>query len=109
MGTVYFKIRVNGYARTAADTPVTVEFEQSTYTVAESDDSSTTDMTENEVEVKVTLSADPGRTVIIPITTTNEGGATSSDYSGVPTSVHLRQRRDGADVHLHRDRGHRRR
>ena len=66
---------------------VTVEFEQSTYTVAESDDSSTTDVTENEVEVKVTLSADPGRTVIIPISTTPEGGATGSDYSGVPTSV----------------------
>ena len=46
MGSVYFKIRVNGYARTAA---VTVEFEDSTYTVAESDDSETTDVTENEV------------------------------------------------------------
>ena len=66
---------------------VTVEFELSTYTVAESDDSETTDMTENAVEVKVTLSADPGRTVIIPITKTNEGGATNSDYSGVPASV----------------------
>ena len=68
-------------------TAVTVEFEQSTYTVAESDDSSTTDVTENEVEVKVTLSADPARQVIIPITKTNEGGATNSDYSGVPASV----------------------
>ena len=66
---------------------VTVEFEDSTYTVAESDDSTTTDVTENAVEVKVTLSADPGRTVIIPITKTNEGGATNSDYSGVPASV----------------------
>ena len=68
-------------------TAVTVEFEDSTYTVAESDDSETTDMTENAVEVKVTLSADPGRTVIIPITKTNEGGASNSDYSGVPASV----------------------
>ena len=66
---------------------VTVEFEESTYAVAESDDSTTTEVTENEVEVTVTLSADPLRTVTIPITTTNEGGATSSDYSGVPTSV----------------------
>ena len=66
---------------------VTVEFEHSTYTVAETDDSTTTDVTENEVEVKVTLSADPERTVIIPITKTNEGGATNSDYSGVPASV----------------------
>ena len=68
-------------------TAVTVEFEQSTYTVAESDDATTTDVTENEVEVTVTLSADPGRTVIIPITKTNEGGASNSDYSGVPASV----------------------
>ena len=87
MGTVYFKIRVNGYARTAADTPVTVEFEHDTYTVAESDDTSTTDVTENAVEIKVTLSAAPGRTVTIPITKTNEGGASNSDYSGVPASV----------------------
>ena len=35
----------------------------------------------------VTLSADPERTVEVPITTTNQGGATSADYSGVPTSV----------------------
>ena len=84
-GSVYFKIRVNGYARTA--TAVTVEFEESAYTVAESDDSETMDVTENEVEVTVTLSADPGRTVIIPITKTNEGGASNSDYSGVPASV----------------------
>ena len=72
-----------------AQTPVavTVEFEHSTYTVAESDDSSTMAVTENAVEVKVTLSADPMRPVIIPITKTNEGGATNSDYSGVPASV----------------------
>ena len=35
----------------------------------------------------VTLSADPERTVEVPITTTNQGGATSADYSGVPASV----------------------
>ncbi len=71
-----------------AQTPaVTVEFEHSTYTVAETDDSMTMAVTENEVEVKVTLSADPLRPVTIPITKTNEGGATNSDYSGVPTSV----------------------
>ena len=72
-----------------AQTPVavTVEFEQSTYTVAESDDADTMDVTENAVEVTVTLSADPLREVIIPITKTNEGGATNSDYSGVPNSV----------------------
>ena len=32
------------------------------------------------------LSADPRRTVTIPLTKTNQGGATASDYS-VPTSV----------------------
>ena len=35
----------------------------------------------------VTLSADPERTVTIPITKTNQGGATSADYSGVPATV----------------------
>ena len=74
-------------AEAQAQVAVTVAFEASTYTVAESDDSSTTDVTENSVEVKVTLSADPLREVIIPITRTNQGGATDSDYSGVPTSV----------------------
>ena len=33
------------------------------------------------------LSADPQRTVTIPITKTDQDGATSSDYSGVPASV----------------------
>ena len=74
-------------AEAQAPVAVTVAFEASTYTVAESDDSATTDVTENAVEVKVTLSADPLREVIIPITRTNQGGATNSDYSGVPTSV----------------------
>ena len=74
-------------AEAQAPVAVTVAFEASTYTVAESDGSSTTDVTENAVEVKVILSADPLREVIIPITRTNQGGATDSDYSGVPTSV----------------------
>ena len=56
---------------------VTVSFGQSAYFVAEA--STTT--------VKITLSADPERTVTIPITATDLGGATSADYSGVPTSV----------------------
>ena len=46
---------------------VTVSFEQATYSVAESDDSSTANEQENEVTVKVTLSADPERTVDIPL------------------------------------------
>ncbi len=56
---------------------VTVRFEQSTYTVAEG----------NDVTVKVKLSADAERTVTIPITKDNQGGATDADYSGVPASV----------------------
>ena len=56
---------------------VEVSFEQGTYTV---DEGST-------VPVTVTLNADPERTVIIPITTTDQDGASSADYSGVPASV----------------------
>ena len=55
--------------------------------MAESDDPDTTGVTENTVEVTITLSADPERTVIIPISKTNQGGATSADYSGVPQNV----------------------
>ena len=70
----------------APDT-VTVSFGSAAYTVAESDDSDTPDLTENTVEVTVTLSADPERTVIIPIEKTNQGGATTADYSGIPQNV----------------------
>ena len=66
---------------------VTVSFGSAAYTVAESDDPDTLDVTENTVEVTVTLSADPERTVVIPIEKTNQGGATTADYSGVPQNV----------------------
>ena len=57
---------------------VTVQFgARASYTVAESDDTGTATVTENAVEVTVTLSADPERTVIIPIVKTDQGGATS--------------------------------
>ena len=59
------------------DPIVTVAFGQDSHTVAEGASQSIT----------VTLSADPERTVAIPLTTTNRGGATSADYSGVPASV----------------------
>ena len=59
------------------DPEVTVAFEQDTRSVAEG----------GTVSVKVTLSADPERTVAIPITATNEDGASGSDYSGVPANV----------------------
>ena len=66
---------------------VTVRFEKSSYTVAESDDSSTMNVEENKATVKVVLSADPERTVTIPIDKTNQDGASNADYSGVPEGV----------------------
>ena len=56
---------------------VTVSFGAASYAVAEG--SSRT--------VTVELSADPERTVVIPIETTDQGGAIAADYSGVPPSV----------------------
>ena len=59
------------------DPEVTVSFDQAAYSVAEGD----------MVTVTVRLSADPERTVEIPITATGQDGATSpADYT-VPTSV----------------------
>ena len=55
---------------------VTANFEQGSYGVVEGD----------SVSVAVRLSADPERTVTIPLTATEQGGATSADYS-VPVSV----------------------
>ena len=56
---------------------MTVSFGQANYTVAEGD----------PVSVTVTLSADPERTVVIPLTHTPQGSTTSADYSGVPANV----------------------
>ena len=56
---------------------VTVSFGQGSYSVAEGD----------MVDVTVTLSADPERTVEIPISTSNQGGATPADYTVTPTTV----------------------
>ena len=56
---------------------VTVQFSQGSYTVAEGATQSVT----------VTLSADPERTVVVPIATVNQGTASDADYSGVPSSV----------------------
>ena len=63
--------------RDDADPAVTVSFGASTYTAAEG----------GTATVTVTLSADPERTVAVPITTTNQGGASAADYSGVPATV----------------------
>ena len=59
------------------DPAVTVSFGASTYTAAEG----------GTATVTVTLSADPERTVAIPVTKTNQGGASAADYSGVPATV----------------------
>ena len=56
---------------------VTASFGQESHTVAEGATQSVT----------VTLSADPERTVTIPIVTMGQDGASSDDYSGVPDSV----------------------
>ena len=56
---------------------VAVMFGQADYSVAEG----------STVPVTVTLSADPERTVTIPLTATNEGGASISDFSGVPATI----------------------
>ena len=58
------------------DPAVTASFEQGTYSVAEGD----------TVSVKVVLSADPERTVTVPILAADQNGATAADYS-VPAQV----------------------
>ena len=40
-----------------------------------------------KVEVEVTLDVDPERTVTVPLTVTDQDGASPADYSGVPSSV----------------------
>ena len=67
------------------DPPVTVSFELGTYSVPEG----------GSVTVKVQLSADPQREVVVLLTTTNQGGASSGDYSGVPASVTFQSRDTG--------------
>ena len=57
------------------DPEVTVQFEQSSYSVTEG----------STQTVKVTLSADPERTVTVPLTTTDQGGATPGDYDLTPS------------------------
>ena len=69
------------------DPEVTVSFDQGSYTVAESDDLGTSGVQENEATVKVTLSADPERQVVIPIGELFLDGLTAGDYSGVPGNV----------------------
>ena len=75
------------YANVGKDLPVTVE-DDAPATVAVSFGAASYTVTEGSSRtVTVTLDDDPERRVIIPIDTENEGGATDSDYSGVPQSV----------------------
>ena len=83
-GTLPSTLKTGGDHETATvairdddDPEVDVEFGEATYSADEG--GSTT--------VTVTLSADPERTVIIPLTTTGQGGVSTADYSGVPASV----------------------
>ena len=59
------------------DPQVTVSFQQNSYKVEEG----------KEVVVTVSLSADPERSVTIPLTKTDQDGASDADYSGVPSSL----------------------
>ena len=77
--SIYSGASANSVAVMVTDdeVPVTVQFGATTYEVVEGE----------TVTVAVTLSADPERTVVIPLAATEEGGASSEDYSGVPSSV----------------------
>ena len=75
------------YANVTKDLPVTVE-DDAPDTVAVSFGAASYTVTEGSSQtITVSLDEDPGRTVVIPIETDNEGGASGSDYSGVPESV----------------------
>ena len=63
------------------DPQVAVSFDRASYRVLEGDTTT----------VGVTLSGDPERTVVIPLVATEEGGASSEDYSGVPSSVTINE------------------
>ena len=72
---------VFGGASTVVEPPVTpavtVSFAARSYTVAEGE----------SVPVVVSLSADPERTLTVPLTSVGQGGASSADHSSIPASV----------------------
>ena len=70
-----------------APSSLTVNFKKSGYTVTEG----------GTVEIVLTLDDDPERTVTIPLSWSNEDGASDSDHNGVPTDVTL-QRRGNREV-----------
>ena len=71
------------------DPAVTVQFLEAAYTATEGGLTAI---------VELTLSADPGRTVIVPLTVTREGGATTADYTLSATSVTFDAGDTGASV-----------
>ena len=75
---------------------VTVRYEQASYTVGEG----------SSVVIKVILSADPERTVTIPIPRSNQDGAGNGDYSGVPTSLTFNSGDTEKRIHVHGCAGH---
>ena len=81
---------------------VTVSFGSAAYTVAESDDPHTTDVTENTIEVIVTLSADPERTVVIPMEKDQPGRRHHRRLLRRAAERHLRQRGHLQVLHIHR-------
>ena len=60
-----------------APASVAVSWAQTTYSVAEG----------GSVTVTAELDDDPEKTVVVPIARTDQGGAGSGDYSGVPTTI----------------------
>ena len=64
------------------DPHVTVQFGSAAYSIAEG----------GSATVRITLSADPERTVVIPLVKTEQGDVSTADYSGVPTNVTFNSR-----------------
>ena len=56
---------------------VEVSFDESSYTIEEG----------SAATITITLSADPERTVAVPVSRNNQGDATDDDLTGVPASV----------------------
>ena len=78
---------------------VTVNFQQATYTVNEG----------SSINITVTISPDPESTVRIPLTVTNQDGATDDDHSLVPGGHHVQCGEPEQGIHLPSGSGHRRR
>ena len=88
------------------DPLVTAMFTHNAYTVAEGDDTSTTGVEENKVEVTVTLSADPERTVVIPMETDHQGGGHRRRLLRRAVQRDLRRGGQVQVLHLHGNRRH---